>query len=79
MLADVDAQGVEEIWCLGDMTGYGARPPSASRPCASGPAICLVGNHDLVVGGNLGIDSFTSDAAEAAVLRAGLSSPDERA
>ena len=67
MLADVDAQGVDEIWCLGDMTGYGARPTECVAAMRERAAICLVGNHDLVVGGNLGIDSFTSDAAEAAV------------
>jgi predicted phosphodiesterase len=26
VLADVDSHSVEEIWCLGDLVGYGAEP-----------------------------------------------------
>ena len=26
VLADIDRVGVDEIWCLGDAVGYGARP-----------------------------------------------------
>jgi predicted phosphodiesterase len=26
VIADVDATGVDEIWCLGDLVGYGAEP-----------------------------------------------------
>ena len=41
--------------------------------------ICLVGNHDLVVRGDLGVDAFTADAAEAASYARASSSPsDER-
>jgi diadenosine tetraphosphatase ApaH/serine/threonine PP2A family protein phosphatase len=78
VLADIDAQTVDEIWCLGDMTGYGARPAECVAVIRERGAICLVGNHDLVVGGNLGIDSFTSDAAEAAVYARAHISDDER-
>jgi predicted phosphodiesterase len=67
VLADVDAEGVDEIWCLGDLTGYGARPAECVALMRDRAAICLVGNHDLVVRGDLGIDAFTADAAEAAV------------
>ena len=37
-------------------------------------AICLGGNHDLVVSGALDIDQFTSDAGDAAAGRAPCSS-----
>ena len=30
VLADVDSASVEEIWCLGDLVGYGAEPTAAS-------------------------------------------------
>ena len=42
VLDDVDAEGAEEIWCLGDLVGYGAAArrlrgarPRALRPVAS--------------------------------------------
>jgi predicted phosphodiesterase len=66
VLADVDAEGVDEIWCLGDLTGYGARPNECVALMRERADICLVGNHDLVVRGDLGVDAFTSDAADAA-------------
>ena len=66
VLVDVDAAGVDEIWCLGDLTGYGARPTECVALMRERADICLVGNHDLVVRGDLGVDSFTSDAAVAA-------------
>jgi predicted phosphodiesterase len=66
VLVDVDAAQVDEIWCLGDLTGYGARPNECVALVRERADICLVGNHDLVVRGDLGVDAFTSDAAEAA-------------
>jgi predicted phosphodiesterase len=66
VLAAVDSEGVDEIWCLGDLTGYGARPAECVAVMRERAAICLVGNHDLVVRGDLGVDAFTADAAEAA-------------
>jgi predicted phosphodiesterase len=77
VLVDVDATGVDEIWCLGDLTGYGARPDECVALVRERADICLVGNHDLVVRGDLGVDAFTSDAAEAATYaRAHLSDPE---
>jgi predicted phosphodiesterase len=63
VLVDVDAAQVDEIWCLGDLTGYGARPNECVALVRERADICLVGNHDLVVRGDLGVDAFTSDAA----------------
>jgi predicted phosphodiesterase len=77
VLADVDAAGVDEIWCLGDLTGYGARPNECVAVMRERADICLVGNHDLVVRGDLGVDAFTADAAEAAsYARAHLAEPE---
>jgi predicted phosphodiesterase len=66
VLADIDAATVDEIWCLGDLTGYGARPNECVALVRERADVCLVGNHDLVVRGDLGVDAFTADAAEAA-------------
>jgi diadenosine tetraphosphatase ApaH/serine/threonine PP2A family protein phosphatase len=64
-LADIDAAGAEEIWCLGDVVGYGADPDACAALARERCDICLVGNHDLAVLGSLDISSFSEAAAEA--------------
>ena len=51
VLADVDAGGVDEIWCLGDLVGYGAQPDGCVELARERCDLCLAGNHDLVVTG----------------------------
>ncbi|HVN62967.1 MAG TPA: metallophosphoesterase family protein [Gaiellaceae bacterium] len=64
--AVLDAASVDEIWCLGDVVGYGARPNECCELVRARAAVCLAGNHDLVVVGTLGLDEFSHDAADAA-------------
>ena len=66
VLASIEAIGVEEIWCLGDVVGYGAEPDECADLVRERCALCLVGNHDLAVLGALDISAF-SEAAAAAV------------
>jgi predicted phosphodiesterase len=45
VLADIKSQGIETIYCLGDIVGYGPNP----RECidlAMNSKVCLLGNHD---------------------------------
>ena len=45
VLADIRGQGIEEIYCLGDIVGYGPNP----RECIDlvmSCEVCLLGNHD---------------------------------
>ena len=49
----IDAAGVEETWCLGDVVGYGAEPDACADLVRERCATCLVGNHDLAVLGAL--------------------------
>jgi predicted phosphodiesterase len=65
-LAAVDAEGVDEIWCLGDTVGYGPRPNRCCSIVGERAALCLAGNHDLAVIGVLSVDEFNGDAAAAA-------------
>lgn len=62
----IDATGVDQIWCLGDLVGYGAEPDACTTLIRERSSVCLVGNHDLAVLGALDISTF-SDAAAAAV------------
>jgi diadenosine tetraphosphatase ApaH/serine/threonine PP2A family protein phosphatase len=66
VLEAIDGDGVDEIWSLGDVVGYGADPEGCTRLVDARAAISLAGNHDLVVAGTLSIDEFAHDAREAA-------------
>jgi diadenosine tetraphosphatase ApaH/serine/threonine PP2A family protein phosphatase len=61
----IDAAGVEEIWCLGDVVGYGVEPDACADLMRERCDICLAGNHDLAVLGGLDIASFSEAAAVA--------------
>jgi diadenosine tetraphosphatase ApaH/serine/threonine PP2A family protein phosphatase len=66
VLADVDAHAPEQIWCLGDLVGYGAQPDDCVELARQRCNLSLAGNHDLVVTGEIPISDFSSSAAEAA-------------
>jgi predicted phosphodiesterase len=66
VLAATEASGAEEIWCLGDVVGYGAQPDECADLARERCAVTLVGNHDLAVLGALDISAFSSAAADAA-------------
>jgi diadenosine tetraphosphatase ApaH/serine/threonine PP2A family protein phosphatase len=66
VLEAVDRAEFEEIWCLGDILGYGAEPDACADLVRERCDTCLVGNHDLAVLGALDIATF-SEAAAAAV------------
>jgi diadenosine tetraphosphatase ApaH/serine/threonine PP2A family protein phosphatase len=66
VLADVDSESTEEIWCLGDLVGYGASPEECIELARERCDLCLAGNHDLVVTGEIDIADFSSSAAAAA-------------
>jgi predicted phosphodiesterase len=66
VLAAIERQRPDAVWCLGDTVGYGPQP---SRCCAlveERADLCLVGNHDLGSLGALPLDDFQPDAAEVA-------------
>jgi diadenosine tetraphosphatase ApaH/serine/threonine PP2A family protein phosphatase len=65
VLEQVDASGVDEIWCLGDLLGYGAEPDACADLVRERCALSLLGNHDLAVLGALDLSSFSEAAAEA--------------
>lgn len=45
VLADIRRQGINEIYCLGDLVGYGPNPREVIDRLMSCP-VCLLGNHD---------------------------------
>ena len=67
VIADVEAEGVTRVWCLGDLVGYGASPDECVALAAEHFELCLIGNHDLAALGRLDIGEFSPAAATAAV------------
>ncbi len=66
VLEDIEASDCEELWCLGDLVGYGADPDACVELARHHAAICLAGNHDLGVRGDLALEDFSRGAALAA-------------
>jgi predicted phosphodiesterase len=66
VIAAAEEAGAEELWCLGDLVGYGAEPDACVALAAEHCAICLVGNHDLAVVGEISLEEFSRGAALAA-------------
>jgi predicted phosphodiesterase len=65
ILRDSDDVGVDERWCLGDVVGYGADPDLCVELARDRCEVCLVGNHDLAVLGELDTSTFSAAAAAA--------------
>jgi diadenosine tetraphosphatase ApaH/serine/threonine PP2A family protein phosphatase len=66
VLAAIDADAPDELWCLGDLVGYGPCPNECTRLIAERAQVCLCGNHDLAVRGTLDLWEFSGDAGTAA-------------
>ncbi len=66
VIAAAETAGAEELWCLGDLVGYGAEPDACVSLAARHCTICLAGNHDLAVTGALSLEDFSRGAALAA-------------
>jgi diadenosine tetraphosphatase ApaH/serine/threonine PP2A family protein phosphatase len=66
VLAALEPEAPDELWCLGDLVGYGARPNECCAAIESRASVCLAGNHDLAVRGTLDLMEFSGDAGAAA-------------
>jgi predicted phosphodiesterase len=66
VLAAIDAEAPDELWCLGDIVGYGARPNECCAAMAERADVCLAGNHDLAVRGTIDLAEFGGEAGVAA-------------
>jgi diadenosine tetraphosphatase ApaH/serine/threonine PP2A family protein phosphatase len=66
VLDDIAAGPAVEVWCLGDVVGYGADPNDCCELAREHCAVVLSGNHDLAVTGELSLDEFSRGAAIAA-------------
>jgi predicted phosphodiesterase len=66
VLADLGRSDPDQVWCLGDIVGYGADPNACTKLVSEVVEVCLAGNHDLVVSGDLDVRYFAMSAGAAA-------------
>ena len=59
---------VDEIWCLGDLVGYGPDPNAVVSLLRGLPHLtCLLGNHDVAVIGKMPFETFNGEARRSLV------------
>ncbi len=66
VLAALEEEQPDALWCLGDLVGYGPQPNRCTTAVAARAELCLAGNHDLAALGLLPIEEFSPDAAASA-------------
>ena len=74
-----DMGPVDELWCLGDLVGYGPWPNECIEALRARGVKAIAGNHDLAAIGAVPSDEFSGDAASAATWTANELRPDNRA
>jgi predicted phosphodiesterase len=57
--------GIDGVWCLGDMVGYGPEPMACLERLWSLSALSIIGNHDGGALGTISLQTFNPIAAEA--------------
>lgn len=65
VLDDLRERRIDELWCLGDIVGYGPYPNECTELLRSCKHSCVVGNHDWGSTGKISISEFNRDAADA--------------
>ncbi len=58
-----DAEPYDQVWCLGDVVGYGPDPNECIEVIRSLPLLkCVKGNHDAAIVGEIDIKAFNYEA-----------------
>jgi predicted phosphodiesterase len=73
-----ERDGAEELWCLGDLVGYGGDPDASVELARRHCSVCLAGNHDLAVVDVLSLEEFSRGAALAAQWTREVITPETR-
>ncbi len=61
-----DAGKVDQVWCLGDIAGYGPDPNECIEIISQIPKLtCMMGNHDYAAIGDMALETFNTDAKRA--------------
>ena len=58
-----DAQPFDQVWCLGDVVGYGPDPNECIECIQTLPGlVCVKGNHDAAILGEIDVQTFNYEA-----------------
>jgi diadenosine tetraphosphatase ApaH/serine/threonine PP2A family protein phosphatase len=79
VLAAIEVEAPDELWCLGDLVGYGPRPNECCALIERHADVCLGGNHDLAVRGTIDLEEFGGEAAVAARWTRDVLAPEAQA
>lgn len=79
VLQDAEQRGIDELWCLGDIVGYGPDPSACLTLVRDNATVCLAGNHDLAAIEKVEISRFNAPSAEALRWTTKQLSDDDRA
>jgi diadenosine tetraphosphatase ApaH/serine/threonine PP2A family protein phosphatase len=72
VLKDLEERGgADELWCLGDIVGYGPDPHECIQLLCQHRCVCVAGNHDWAAIGKLDTSAFNPEAAAACQWTAG--------
>ncbi len=74
-----DAGPFDQVWCLGDVVGYGPDPNACVELLRSLPHLCIAGNHDWATLGKLDLRDFNPDARDANLWNRKQLTPDNLA
>lgn len=79
VLVDIEHRGeAEELWCLGDVVGYGPDPHQCIALLRQTNHVCVAGNHDWAAVGKIDSFKFNPDAAAASRWTARQLTPEDR-
>lgn len=79
VLSEIDREGISDIYCVGDVVGYGADPVICVDLIQSRCAKVVLGNHDLAVATGEGLDYLPPDGQIAAEHNADQLANDQKA
>ncbi len=75
-----DAPEYQQVWCLGDIVGYGPDPNTCVDILRDLPNLtCILGNHDAAITGVIDLAAFNREAQAAIQVQARLLTPESRA
>jgi diadenosine tetraphosphatase ApaH/serine/threonine PP2A family protein phosphatase len=58
-LSDIDGRGIDQIYCLGDIVGYGGSPNECVELIRQRAAVSVLGNHDQAALNPSDVNNFT--------------------
>lgn len=76
VIADAMGRGMDAIWNIGDLVGYGPEPDAVADTLRALGAQSVRGNHDAAAIGSLDIERFNPIAAAAIRWTAGIIAPE---